>query len=299
MSDNAQDDLFIDNGLVGAKLAGLTCRIDWRRTTNYAAAIGDANPAYLDDSRPGGLLAPPMFAAALTWPVASNLGEQLGGALPPEALVRMVHAAEHLVCHRSIIPGERLSISGEIAALIAKKNSTLMVLRLDALDAQNRPVFTEYISPLFRGVACRGGTKGASDVPVAAPPAPAAEPLWEASQFIDRAMPFVYDGCSDIVFPIHTSVSFAKAVGLPDILLQGTATLAMAARELVNREADGDPSRLRELACRFTGMVIPGQSIRIRLTARRCEGNAILLRFSVLNDRDETALDDGFARLDQ
>lgn len=297
MPSEAAVELSIDNSLVGARLAGLTCQVDWRRTTNYAAATGDANPAYLDDSRPGGLLVPPMFAAALTWPVVSNLGEQLGGALPPEVLIRLVHAAEHLVCYRPLKPGDQLAITGRIAALVAKKNSTLMVMRLDAADEQGRPVFTEYISPLFRGVACRGGTKGAEDVPLVSPPAPAAALLWEVEQFIERTMPYVYDGCTDIVFPIHTSVSFAQAVGLPDILLQGTATLALAARELINREAGGDPTRLRELACRFTGMVTPGRSIRIRLTSRLPMGESTLLGFTVLTDGGQPALDGGFARL--
>jgi hypothetical protein len=49
--------------------------------------------------------------------------------------------------------------------------------------------------------------------------------------------PYVYDGCTNIYFPIHTSVGFARMVGLPDIILQGTATLAYAARELADREA--------------------------------------------------------------
>ena len=43
-------------------------------------------------------------------------------------------------------------------------------------------------------------------------------------------------------------------MGLPGIIHQGTATLAYAVRELVNREARGNPALLKALACRFTGM---------------------------------------------
>ena len=36
-----------------------------RRAMNYAAALDDGNPRYFDDTRPGGIIAPPMLAVAL------------------------------------------------------------------------------------------------------------------------------------------------------------------------------------------------------------------------------------------
>lgn len=64
-------------------------------------------------------------------------------------------------------------------------------------------------------------------------------------------------------------------MGLPGIIHQGTATLAYAARELVNREARGNPALLKALACRFTGMVRPGSDDR---TADRGQWHAGCLR---------------------
>jgi acyl dehydratase len=46
--------------------------------------------------------------------------------------------------------------------------------------------------------------------------------------------------------------------GLPGIILQGTATLAIALREIIEKEADGNSGRISSLFCRFTGMVLPG-----------------------------------------
>ena len=53
----------LDPKLVGKTLKGLAREVTWRQTTNYAAAVGDANPRYLDDTRHGGIVAPPIFAA--------------------------------------------------------------------------------------------------------------------------------------------------------------------------------------------------------------------------------------------
>ena len=55
----------------------------------------------------------------------------------------------------------------------------------------------------------------------------------------------------------------ATAAGLPDIILHGTATWALAGRELVARCADRDPTRLRRLRGCFRAMVIPGTAIEL------------------------------------
>jgi acyl dehydratase len=127
---------------------------------------------------------------------------------------------------------------------------------------------------MLRGVECMGGGAEIDSPAIPAPAAPAAPgeadnaPLWEATIAVDALAPYRYDAGSDIHFPIHTSPGFARSVGLPGIIHHGTGTLALAARELVDREAGGDPARLKTLSCRFSGMVRPGEEIAVRLLAR-------------------------------
>lgn len=50
---------------LGPKHAGMRLRdyetnVAWRDVMNYSAAIGDANPRYFDDERPGGIIALPL-----------------------------------------------------------------------------------------------------------------------------------------------------------------------------------------------------------------------------------------------
>lgn len=247
--------------LLGVSLGTLERRVDARATMSYAAATADPNPFYLDDTREGGLLAPPMFAVAVTWPFFASLPERLGVA--SDVVARMVHATEHLAFHRLVRPGDRLELQGEVAAVLPTPAGTLLVARVVARDRTGAPVFEEHAGAMFRGVACadEGGSRG--EVPVLADSS-GAEAAWETTLDIPREAAHVYDACTDIEFPIHTSLAFARAVGLPDILLQGTALLAMAVRELVNREAGGDPQRVATLGCRFTGMVPPGASVAVR-----------------------------------
>ncbi|HOD27924.1 MAG TPA: MaoC/PaaZ C-terminal domain-containing protein [Syntrophales bacterium] len=288
----------IDSRFVGSPLKPLDARITWRQTTNYAAALDDANPRYLDDSLPGGLVAPPMFAVAVTWPISERIREFIETPdFPFEILATQVHYTEHLALHRPVKPGDRLTVRGRVAAILPHKAGTLMVLRYEAQDEEGHPVFTEHIGGMMRGVRCTDAGAGDETLPVPPVAAGSEAPLWEAPVAIPRSAPFVYDGCTNIHFPIHTSVTFARQVGLPDIIHQGTATLALGVREITDREAAGDPGRVGAIACRFTGMVIPGSEIRVRLLERRSDGDRTHLFFSILNAEGKRAVRDGVVTL--
>ncbi len=286
----------IESKVVGREFSPHDREVTWREITNYAAAVGDDNPRYLDDSRAGGIVAPPMFAAAVTWPVMHQFNHRLGGAVPPQVMPTLVHSSEHLVFHRPLRPGDSLRIGGEAMAVYPGNSGTRFVMRLDAADFSGGPVFSEYVGGVFRGVDCADEGEGKAKVPGWPRWLDTETPQWSVEIAIPRQLPYLYDGCTDIVFPIHTSVSFARGMGLPDIVLQGTATLAIAAREVLNREADGTPERLRELACEFGHMVIPDSTIRVELTRREHRGVETLVGFRVLTGSGKQAIRHGFAR---
>lgn len=278
---------------VGMRLRPFETDVTWRMTTNYAAATGDDNPFYLDDRRPEGLVAPPMLAAALTWPISSNLGDfVLADDFPKEVLLTQVHYTERLDFHRPTRPGDRLTIKGQLAGIQPHRAGTHSIMRYEASDQEGRPVFTEHTGVMLRGVQCKGGKIGLS-LPADPQGDWDAGPLWREDIRIDPLLPYVYDGCSDIVFAIHTSPAFARQAGLPGIILQGTCTLALAVRELINREAGGDPGRLKTLNCRFSGLVRPGTDISVNLKARDGEDYF----FDVINQDGKKAVSKGYARI--
>ena len=147
----------------------------------------------------------------------------------------------------------------------------------------------------MRGVKCSDDGLCPNRLPEAAPLEESAAPLWESRIPIDPLRPHIYDGCTDIVFPIHTSRSFARQVGLPGNILQGTATLAFAVREIINREAGGNPLSLKSVFCRFTGMVFPGTMIRVQLVGKIGKDDGTRLNFIVLNQEGQKAISDGYA----
>lgn len=286
----------LNSNLVGTPLKPYRREITWRETMNYAAAVGDENPRYFDDERDGGIVAPPMFSVAVTWPILERIWEYIDAdRFPPELLLTQVHHTEHLVFHRPIRPGDNLTVQGRIAAILPHRAGTQVVIHFEAQDQKGQPVFTEHTGALLRGVACAGEGQGQEALPKVPPGPVENRPLWEAPLFIDPLRPFIYDGCTNIYFPIHTSKSFARQVGLPGIILQGTATLALAAREILNREADGDPRKLQTFSGRFSGMVQPGTEIRVVLLGKSSRPDGTDLHFSVYNAEGQPAISKGCA----
>ena len=287
----------LTSDFVGASLKEYTCTVNGRWTMNYAAAIGDANPVYFNDERPEGIVAPPLYPVALTWPIVEHITDYLqADGFPQEVLFTQVHYSEHLSLHQPVTPGMKLKIKGVIAAIVPHRAGTYVVIKYDAQDAGGSRVFTEHIGAMMRGVECADGGKGGQSIP-SVPLNTGESTLWESVIPIDPLAPFIYDGCTNIHFPIHTSVQFAHQVGLPGIIHQGTATLAVSVHNILNREAGGDPRRLTTVYCRFSGMVMPGSAIRVRLTGKNKTTGGTDLFFTVFNAEEKKAISDGYMRL--
>lgn len=77
----------------------------------------------------------------------------------------------------------------------------------------------------------------------AVPPLPEASGIEHASDgfLITGKMPHIYSECAAIWNPIHTGTAVALAAGLPDIILHGTATWALAGREVIRVHCEGNP----------------------------------------------------------
>ncbi|HUW90102.1 MAG TPA: MaoC/PaaZ C-terminal domain-containing protein [Candidatus Nanopelagicaceae bacterium] len=288
----------ISSQFINTPLKEYKVQVDWRSIMNYAAAINDDNPKYFNDESEDGIVAHPMFPVAVTWPIMENLSEYINSEnFPLRVFATIVHYYEHLKIYRLIRPNDELKIHGTIIAILPHRAGTHVTLRLDALDKNNDLVFTEYIGGMLRGVKCVGDSKGEESLPIRPILKNDDEPVWKKNVYIDRLRSFVYDGCTDIIFPIHTSKKFAHFVGLPDIILQGTATLAFAVKEIINIESERDPNKVQEIACNFSGMVYPDSNISIQMKKKKETGNSKEIFFEVFNQENRKAIRNGYILL--
>lgn len=279
----------------GSALPSATRRITVRDVLAYAAGIGDTCEPVFDDARGEGIAAPPSYCVSLEWPVVSSgRGRQLLGGDPDE-LARGVHASQDSHFHRPIRPGDSLTTRGRYAGVRATRAGVLLTTRLETVDGDGRPVVTSWSRSIFRGV----DTEGTNAEPEPPPETPRVRlngtDTSRSEIFVPREMPHVYTECARIWNPIHTERAVALRAGLPDIILHGTATWALAAREVLRACGGGDPARLKRLHGRFTAMIIPGTSIVVEHGPASEIDGARLIAFRVLNAEGREAVSQGVA----
>ena len=221
--------------------------VDARWLMAYNAALGETDPRCYDTASAAGPLAHPLFPVCYEWPVSQPIRQipQLREFFP-----RLVHAEHDLVIHRAPRAGDRLSTAVTIAAVDGRKPGAFVVFRFETRDARGERVTTTDFGVVYRGVAVDGPRRGEiSELPQAS------SQLADVGR-IDVAAnaAHVYTECARIFNPIHTDIAHARAAGLPDIILHGTATLALSV-SVVLRNRNIDPLAARRVRCRFTGMV--------------------------------------------
>jgi acyl dehydratase len=219
----------------------------------YAAATNDDNPLYAS-----GAYAPPVFGVVPTWPV---MVEAMSRLVPPEALLQIVHGQQDMWFHRPLVPGLTLVTRGEPWAVRVGGTGTRATIHLRSDDAAGGgPVLEQYVTIFVRG-ASDGESAGPETPDHGFPREARSRLVGEHKIHVDDDQTFRYRDASGDTMPIHTDDEVAKRVGLPGIIAHGLCTMAMCSQAVVRTVADGDPSRLRRLAVRFSKPVFPGDDV--------------------------------------
>lgn len=241
---------------VGQKTAPIEHQIDARWIMAYAAGIGDLNPRMMDTANHAPVVAHPLFPVCLEWPVVLATGRLPGSELSTmEERSRGVHASHDLHIHRPIRDGDVLTTVSEIVGLEERKPGAAQMSKLTTVDAKGEPVATTWQLGISRGVRISGEPKWTT-TPPALPAEEGTEPCAQVFELpVPPGMGLIYTECARIWNPIHSDKAYAIAAGLPDVILHGTATMALAVSGIVNNFIDGDVARVTRLGGRFSAMV--------------------------------------------
>ena len=276
----------IPASVVGVTVGPREQAIDARWLMAYAAGLGESAPEYFDTTRTGGIVAHPLFPVCYEWPLALDVRAK---ALPDEVAVRGVHATHRLTVHRAPRAGDRLRTTAALVALERRSPGAYLVLRMDTVDAGARPVTTTEYGSLYRGVDC--------EAPAHPAPSPEGRGLGEGAWSVEVPLPatlgHVYTECARIWNPIHTDRAVARAAGLPDIILHGTATLALAVSQVLSRQRRGPATPVRRVECRFGAMVRLPSRLTVRGDAIVPTPDGDVVRFEVLAEDGRPAVRDG------
>ena len=263
--------------IVDTEVGPLALTLDARWLMAYAAALGETDRRYFDTLAAAGPVAHPLFPVCYEWPAALVLRDK---TIPSELQPRGVHATHHLVVHRRPRAGDTLSTTARVTKVEPRRAGTLVVTRFETVDAGGQRVTTTDYGSVYRGVALAdgGGVLSPLAQTPAGPEAPRANAVpsegapgagsvgvrWREVVDVPATAGHVYTECARIHNPIHTDVAIAREAGLSGPILHGTATLALAVSRVIAHDLGGDPTRVREIRGRFTGMVAMPSTLTVR-----------------------------------
>ncbi|MGX1673030.1 MaoC/PaaZ C-terminal domain-containing protein [Streptomyces sp. NPDC055400] len=192
-------------------------------------------------------------------------------------LAHVLHGGQSVELHRPIpVKGSATSTS-RVAAVYDKGKAAILVLRTEVADADG-PLWTSDAQIFVRGEGGFGGDRG----PTTRLEAPTGEPDRTVDRPVREDQALLYRLSGDWN-PLHADPEFAKLAGFDRPILHGLCSYGMTLKAVVDTLLDGDVSRVRSYATRFTGVVFPGETLRIRMW--RSEGRIQVTVTAV--ERDE------------
>ncbi|WAL95216.1 MaoC/PaaZ C-terminal domain-containing protein [Streptomyces sp. Je 1-369] len=174
-------------------------------------------------------------------------------------LAAVLHGGQSITLHRPIPVEGKAVTTSRVAAVYDKGKAAILVLRSEVAD-DDGPLWTSDAQIFVRGEGGFGGDRG----PSTRLPAPEGDPDLEVERPVREDQALLYRLSGDWN-PLHADPEFAALAGFDKPILHGLCTYGMTLKAVVDTQLDGDVSRVRGYSTRFTGVVFPGETLRIRM----------------------------------
>lgn len=223
----------------------------------YALGVGlgrdpldEGDLAFLDETR---LSVLPTFAVTLCSP-----GMWIRDPAFGVDFRRLVHSAQTAEFHAQLPASAEVVGTARVVDLTDRGEGRGAVLELERriADAADGSLYcTLRQTLLLRGNGGFGGTPPAATASVI----PATAPAAEASAHLSPRAALIYRLSGDWN-PLHIDPAFARSAGFERPIMHGLGSYAVAGTA-VSRAMDRNPADMQALACRFSGIVLPGDRL--------------------------------------
>lgn len=251
-------------------------KVEAERTIAYARATNDPIRQHLD-----GTYAPPVFAVV---PATALMADATMSVVPDELMLRILHGEHDFRLHRPIEPGELLTVRAKPIGVEGKSSgvvvTTLMETRSDRGDLVNE----QYFIGFFRGGKFDGSVGESSPDHAFDESLRERDPDFTAVQQFDADQTFRYAEPAGDPMPIHLDDDFARAMGLPGIIIHGLCTIAFTSHALLTEISPDDPARLERLAVRLSKPGLPRETITTSAWRKAGTGGREVYAFETAGD---------------
>jgi acyl dehydratase len=246
----------MNRAVIGKEYPMMEFDVNPKDFTYYALASNDTtNPYYWDESRPGGIIAPPMFAVVFG-------GICIPGVIFDKELgmnvFLMVHGEEDIRFYKPVKAGMKIKSRAKIVDIIDKGSGELCQFTVTSWDEKG-----EKVAEALTGFFVRGGGSGKKEEKKPEPEP--GKPIFETKMKVLEKQTYIYAWASGDHNFIHVNPEQAVKIGkLPGIILQGLCTMAFCQNAVIDALCkDRNPELLKRLAVRFAKPVFPKDELTI------------------------------------
>ena len=200
------------------------------------------------------LVALPSFGAVASF---DTMMEFVTGRLQDVNLARLLHGEHSITVHRPIPTSGEVTNSGKITGLYDKGRGALLVMEIDSRESSSGEVLFTNIATLYlRGEGGFGGEAGPSttiEMPDREP-----DHVVESPTLPQQSLLYRLSGDKN---PLHADPAFAAFAGYERPILHGLCTYGVVTKAVVAASFGDDPTGLRSIGGRFSGVVFPGETV--------------------------------------
>jgi len=142
----------LDKNFIGKKYGPVTYEVGREKIAEYALAIKNEDPHYLDENFArttayGGIIAPPTFAVVYA-------GKLMGPFFLDSELnlnfAMLVHGEQSFEFHEVVRPGDVITTEGEITNITNKEKLDVVIVKGESRNQDNVPVCTAVFTFVIR-----------------------------------------------------------------------------------------------------------------------------------------------------
>jgi len=243
--------------ILGAELPATEASWDEDRVILYHLGIGAGNPptdenelSYTYEAR---LKVLPTFATIP--PFASLINIAAVDGLDVN-FARLLHGEQDLILSGPIPTSARVENTARISAVYDKGKGVLVVVEITTTDSSGKELFTNRSSLFIRGEGGFGGESGPA--PGNEPPARRPDEVHQFRTLPQQALLYRLSGDKN---PLHVDPAFAAMGGFDRPILHGLCSYGIVCKAVCDRVFDGDVTAIKRYQARFSGVVLPGETI--------------------------------------
>ncbi len=278
----------LNKELVGKEYPPHEYEITAEETKKYAFGYNEELPLFTDESRPQGIVAPPMFAVRYAGTAIAqaffdpDLNADLG---------RLVHGEQEMEFIAPVRPGDNITSVLKIVSIEEKSTGEIFTVDIGSKNQDGELVVRTSSTFFIRGDKSGGSPKKTAEEP------PKRDFAFTQDMVVRENQTYIYAEGSGDHNPIHVDPDFATKVGLPGIILQGLCTMAFCYKAVQDNSAGKDPMRIRRLKVRFAKPVLPLDTITTKGWTEDKKDGVTVIGLEAENQRGDTVIKNGIAEV--